>query len=64
MSEQHIATVDQGADVQGYIYYSKSTGQVLAVVPGIGPEVRYPANLVIGRRVAKTPLGYVTSLRK
>ena len=64
MSEQHITTVDQSADVQGYVYYNKLTGKVLAVVPGIGPEVPSPANQVIGRRVFATWFGYVTSLRK
>ena len=62
-TEQRIATVDQRADVQGYVYYNKFTGKVIAVVPGIGPHVPFPANQVIGRRVYRTWFGSVTSLK-
>ena len=59
-SEQiQATTVDQSADVQGYVYYSNFTGRPVAWTPGIGPYV--PG---YHRRFFLTPFGVITSLRK
>ena len=64
MSEKHIATVDQGADVQGYVYRNIQTGRIL-ILPGNSPT-RDAFLARLGYRVVakgQTPLGFVTSLK-